>query len=137
MGLDNENPWEGILSPTMFAIRSAVHTTTQHIPPQLVFGRDATFNIKKEANWQLIKQYKEALINKGNQKDNCHTQYHVYCTGDKFLLKIAWKMRLNQNGYIGPYTVTEVRNNGTVRAHRVNITDTYNLCNITPFKEQE
>ena len=26
--LDNENPWEGILSSTMFAIRSTVHTTT-------------------------------------------------------------------------------------------------------------
>ena len=32
MDLDNENPWEGILSSTMFAIRSMVHTTTQHTP---------------------------------------------------------------------------------------------------------
>ena len=28
MDLDNGNPWEGILSSTMFAIRSMVHTTT-------------------------------------------------------------------------------------------------------------
>ena len=26
--LDNENPWEGTLASTMFAIRSIVHTTT-------------------------------------------------------------------------------------------------------------
>ena len=32
MDLDNENPWEGILSSTMFTIRSTVHTTTQHTP---------------------------------------------------------------------------------------------------------
>ena len=32
MHLDNENPWERILSSTMFAIRSTVHTTTQHTP---------------------------------------------------------------------------------------------------------
>ena len=32
MDLDNENPWEGILSSTMFAIQSTVHTTTQHTP---------------------------------------------------------------------------------------------------------
>ena len=30
MDLDNENPWKGTLSSTMFAIRSMVHTTTQH-----------------------------------------------------------------------------------------------------------
>ena len=28
MDLDNESPWEGILSSTMFAIWSTVHTTT-------------------------------------------------------------------------------------------------------------
>ena len=53
--LDNEKPWEGILSSTMFAIRSIVHTNTQHTPSQLVFGRDAILNIKQEANLKLIK----------------------------------------------------------------------------------
>ena len=38
MDLDNENPWEGILQSTVFAIQSTVHTSTQHIPSQLVFG---------------------------------------------------------------------------------------------------
>ena len=70
MELDNENPWDGILSSIMFAIRSTVHTTTQHTLSQLVFGRDAILNINQEANWQLIKQRKQALINKGNQKEN-------------------------------------------------------------------
>ena len=55
MDLDNENPWEGILSSTMFAIRSIVHTTKQHTPSQLVLGRDAILNINQEANWQLIR----------------------------------------------------------------------------------
>ena len=68
--LDNENLWEGILSSTIFAIRSTVHTTTQYTPSQLVFGRDAILNINQEANWQSIKQRKLALINKGNQKLN-------------------------------------------------------------------
>ena len=35
--LDNENPWEGIFSSTMFAIRSTVYITTQHTPSQLQF----------------------------------------------------------------------------------------------------
>ena len=55
MDLDNEIPWEGILSCTMFALWSTVHTTTQHTPSQPVFGRDAILYINQEVNWQLIK----------------------------------------------------------------------------------
>ena len=61
MDLDNEYPWEGILSSTMFAIQSTVHTTTQYTLSQLVFGRDAILTINQEANWQLIKQHNQVL----------------------------------------------------------------------------
>ena len=71
MDLDNEDSWEGILLFTMFIMRSSVHTIThQHALSQLVFGRDAILNIKHKANWQLIKRRKQALINKGNRKEN-------------------------------------------------------------------
>ena len=109
-----------------------VYTTT---PSQLVFGRDAILNINQEANWQLIKQCKQALIKKGNQHKNCHRQSHLYHTGGKVLLKNAWKTKFNQDAYIGPYTLTEVQNNGTSRARGGNIIDTYNLHNIISFKE--
>ena len=56
MDLDNETHWEKILSSTMFTIQSMVHTTTQHTPSQLVFGRDSILNINQEAILQLIKQ---------------------------------------------------------------------------------
>ena len=69
----------------MFAIRSMVHTTTQHTLSQLVFGRNAVLNINKETNWQLIKQHKQVLINKSNQKENCQRQPQVYRAGDKVL----------------------------------------------------
>ena len=128
MALDNENPWEGILSSTMFA-------TTQHTLSQFVFGRDVILNINQEANWQLIKHCRQALINKGNQKENCSRQSHVYHTGGKVLSKNALKTKFNQNAYIAPYTMTEIWNNGTVCACKGNVTDTYNLHNITPFKE--
>ena len=119
----------------MFAIRSTVHTTTQHTPSQLVFGRDAILNINQEVNWQLIKQRKKALIDKGNQKENHSRQSHVYHAGHKVILKNTWKTKFNQDTYVGPYTVTKVQNIGTVCAYKGNITDTYNLHNIIPFKE--
>ena len=100
----------------MFAIWSMVHTTTQHTLSQLVFGMDAILNINQEANWQFIKQRKQALMDKGNQKENCQRQSHVYYTGNKILLKNAWVKKFNQDAYIGSYNLTEVLNNGTVRA---------------------
>ena len=34
MVLDDENPWDGILASTMFALRAMVHATTQYVPAQ-------------------------------------------------------------------------------------------------------
>ena len=125
--LDNENPWEGIWSSTMFTIRSLVYTSMKHTSSELVFCRDTILNINKEANKQLNKNHKQALINKGNQKEYCCSQSHVYHTGDKVLFKKAWKTKFNKDKYAGPFTMSKVQNSGTVRARRGNVTDTYNL----------
>ena len=59
----------------------------------------------------------------------------MYNEGDKVLLQNAWKTKFNRDTYLGPNTVTAVRNNGTVRARKGKITDTFNICNITFYKE--
>ena len=79
-----------------------MRTTTQHTPLSLVFGKDLVLNINQEANLQLIKQRKQALINKDDQKENRHRQSHVYRTEDKVLLKIVCKTKFNYDAYIGP-----------------------------------
>ena len=37
MVLDDENPWEGILSSIMFAIKATLHTISKYTPVQLIF----------------------------------------------------------------------------------------------------
>ena len=135
MVLDDVNPWDGILAATMFALRATVHTTTQHTPAQLVFGRDSIMNTRHEANWQLIKTRKQNLIDKGNARENRKRTEHVYKPGDLVLLKNAWNTKYNNQAYIGPYTITTVNtNNGTVNARKGKVTDTYNIRNITPYR---
>ena len=51
MVVDNENPWDGILTSTMLSLHAMVHITTQYTPAQLVFGRDSILNPRHEANW--------------------------------------------------------------------------------------
>ena len=59
----------------------------------------------------------------------------MYKQGDKFLLKNTGKTKFNLDTYIGPYIITAVRNNGTVRAHKDRVTDTFSIQNLTPYKE--
>ena len=86
--LDDKNPWDGVLSATMFALRATVHTTTTRFTPtQLVFGRDAILNTRHEADWKIIKDRKQRLINRGNEWENKNRKDHTYRVGDKILLK--------------------------------------------------
>jgi len=62
--------WSGLLAAMMFAIRTTVHTTTQHTPMQLVFGCDAFLNIARAANWRYIKERKQRLIKINNKREN-------------------------------------------------------------------
>jgi hypothetical protein len=68
--LDENDPWSGILSETMFAIRATFHNSLQATPLQLVFGRDAIMNTKFEDNWHLIKNNKQKLIQINNKNEN-------------------------------------------------------------------
>ena len=135
MVLNAENPWNGILASTMFALRPMVHTTTQYTPAQLLFGRDSILNTRHKENWQLIKKCKQDLINKGNQQEHRNQKEHMYNKGDKVLLKNEWTTKFNQDAYLGPNTITAIRNNGTVRTCKSKVTDTFNICNIAPYKE--
>ena len=54
---DDENSWDGILAPIMFALCASVYTTTQHVPAELIFGRDSILNTTHKTNWQIIKTH--------------------------------------------------------------------------------
>ena len=51
MVFDDENPWDGILASTMFALRAVVHIMTQYTPAQIAFGQHSIMNIGHEAKW--------------------------------------------------------------------------------------
>ena len=134
MVLYDENPWDGILASTMVALCATIHTTTQYSQAQLVLGQNSILNTCHEANqqfnWQLINKRKQNLSNEGNQQECWNEKEHMCNKGDKILLKIAKKLKFNQDAYLGPYTITGVRNKGTVRAHEGEIRETFNILTI-------
>jgi transposase InsO family protein len=133
--LDEKDPWSGILSAASFSVRATYHTTTQATPMQIVFGRDAILNIKHTANWDAIKQRKQKLIHDNNIRENLKRKTHVYKVGDKVLLKTDFNKAKYDPEWKGPFVLTTVRPNGTVRFRNGAVTDSVNIRQIHPYKE--
>ena len=130
--LDEVDPWKGILSATAFAVRSTFHTTLRSTPGQLVFGRDMILNIKHEANWEYIRERKQAIIEKNNLAENAKRIPHRYKVGDQVLLRRGTENKY-ETPYAGPYTLLKVNNNGTVRMKVKKVEDTFNIRRLTPY----
>ena len=113
--LDVDDPWSGILSAIIFAMRSTAHTTTQATPMQIVFGRDAIMNLTFDANWQIIKIRKQVAINKNNTKANSKRVQHKYKVNNQILVKNQQSTKFGQDAYNGPWTINKVHNNRTVK----------------------
>ena len=133
--LDDINPFGGILAATMFAIRSTYNTTTQATAMQLVFGRNGIFNIPFKASWDVIRQRKQEIINKNNERENSKRIRYTYKEGDLILIKNYKKHKYGQAEYVGPYPVTRVNNNGTLRYKKGVVIDVVNIRNSVPYRE--
>ena len=84
-------------------MQSAVHTTTQATPMQLVFRHDAIMNLTFDANWHLIKQRKQQIINQNNVKGNSKQVPHTYEVNDSVLVKNKQSTKYGKDAYNGPW----------------------------------
>ena len=133
--LDEKNPWDGILAATMFATRATYHTTLQATPAQLVFGRDAILNTKFEANWNLIRERKQKLIRENNRRENAKRVKHQYKVNDKVLLRRDDLAKYKREPWEGPYKITKINDNGSVRINKGAVTETFNIRLLKPYFE--
>ena len=122
----------------MFALRATYHTTTQASPMQLVFGRDAILNIKFEADWKLIKERKQKVIQQNNKKENKARKAYNYQIGDKVLIDKTTgmvKQKFGKDPFNGPYEVQQVNDNGTILVKIGPVLETVNIRLVKPYKE--
>ena len=100
-----------------------------------MFGRDSLLNIKFEANWAFIKERKQKLINKNNERENSSRIKYEYKVNDKVWIKNLMKSKFSEEPWKGPCYITQVNDNGTVRLKIGKVTDTVNIRNIKPYRE--
>ena len=85
--MDKKDPWSGISMAAAYAVRSTYHATLHATPGQLMFGQDVTLNVKHIADWKLIQEQKQHLININNARENKSRIEHTYQENDKVLLE--------------------------------------------------
>jgi len=134
--IDEDFPWMGVLSAVRHAVRSLVHTTTRATPTQLVFGRDALLNVSFEADWQYIRERKQHRIIQNNKRENATRVDYTYTVGQEVMVKADPSRKLEGVRFKGPFTVTQVNDNGTLQLSKATnggaVLQTWNIRNVKP-----
>ena len=58
-----------------------------------------------------------------------------YAVGQKVLLKKDGILRKAEDKYVGPYNITQVHTNGTIRVQRGTMSERINIRRATPYFE--
>ena len=110
----------------MFDVHATYLKTLQASPMQIVFVRDAILNIKHVADWEHIWQRKQLRINHNNKRENMQRNNHQYRVGDKILVKRK-KNSKHELEFMGPFPITQINDNSTVRFQKGIINDATNI----------
>ena len=124
-----------ILASAQYAIRVCVHKTYGVSPGTIAFGRDMLLPIPVIVDLQLLRNKRQVLIDENNLRENRRRRHHDYTTGDQIMI-LAYKHNLSALGARakGPYTISQVHNNGTV-SYMLNqhVIDRINIRRIKPY----
>ena len=126
---------DDVLTDAAWAVRSTHHTVLGTAPGSAIFGRDMLFNIPYIADWTKIGQRRQTLVNMDADRHNKKRIDYDYAVGDKVLLFNDGIHRKLEDKYSGPYVITQVHTNGTVRIQRDNISERINIRRLSPFFE--
>ena len=129
---DAIDPWGNILAAIAYAIRCSYHSTLQATPGQLVFGRDMLLDIKCDPDWTTIQQRKQKIVNYNNKRENNKRVPHDYKVGDFVYIIKDGVYRKLEGDKLGPFPITQVFTNGTVRIQRDLVNERINIRRLTP-----
>ncbi|MCP4746620.1 MAG: hypothetical protein GY874_10855, partial [Desulfobacteraceae bacterium] len=128
---------DNFLTNVGWAIRSTYHRVLKTALGAAVFGRDMLFGIPFLADWTKIGRCRQALVDQDNQHENRKRVNFDYAMGHKVLLIKDGINRKAEDKNNGPYVITQVHTNDTVRIQRGTINERLKRRRLTPYFEQE
>jgi hypothetical protein len=128
---------DNFLVNAAWAVRSTYHTVLRSTPGAAIFGRDMLFDIPYIADWTDIGKRRQALVDQNCLRENKRRINFDYAVGQKVLLKEDGILRKAQDKKTGPYVITQVHTNGTVRIQRGTVSERLNIRRLTPYFERD
>ena len=95
------------------------------------------FDIPYIADWTDIGKRRQALVDQNCLRENKRRINFDYAVGQKVLLKEDGILRKAQDKKTGPYVITQVHTNGTVRIQRGTVSERLNIRRLTPYFERD
>jgi len=118
-----------------WAVRSTYHTVLQTTPGAAIFGRDMLFDIPYIADWKAIGTRRQKFVDQNTARENARRIDFDYAVGQKVIVRKDGILRKAESRYLGPYVITSVHTNGTVRIQRGAMSERINIRRIAPFFE--
>ena len=89
--------------------------------------------IVMRADWQAIQARRQTMMEHNNALENAKRVEHTYEIGDQVTYTKHGKQRKLVAPRRGPFRITHVYTNGTVRIQRGKINERVNIRHFTPF----
>jgi len=125
------------LDAVAWAVRTAVNPNIKHSPCHLAFNHNMIFRRAINIDWNTINNERRKLVEVSNAKENKSRLPQQYSPGNQILILLDADEHRGQPKLSvptrGPFTITAVHTNGTVKIKRGNITETINIRRIKPF----
>jgi hypothetical protein len=125
-----------LLAPVQWAMNRTYHTTLQVTSAQLAFHCDMVMPTSFMAHWQSIHQWRQAITNCNNLRENARWVPHTYSVGDLILIHQDTHGKLDKPTS-GPYQLIDVARqhvNGTIVVDLNHSHKTFNIWWLIPFK---
>ena len=123
------------IATAMHYMRVNITTTLKGPPGSLVFGRYMFLDITLIADWKMIQQHRQTLVNERILRMNQSRRRFDYIQGKRVLKKKHMTDKLGELTE-GPYRITRVHTNETVSIElRPNVIERINIIIVIPYRE--
>ena len=75
------------------------------------------------------------MIDINNKRENSKRINHEYKINDQVMVKRFKKTKHGEREYDGPYPITQVNNNGTIRIQKERYSDVVNIRRVFPYHQ--
>ena len=122
------------LASASYALRATANATFGVSPGALVFQRDMQLNIPIIADYEMIRQRRQARIDYNAERKNAKRQFRDYSPGDEVLIRKEDPHKMEDRA-IGPFTVHQVHTNGTITIMRTpGVYERINVRRVKPYR---